>query len=206
MAVREESETFAGEPTETSTRSTPRAVAQPLALTDVLLTLNPSEAVVRPGTLFEVALKVEAALPVSHLPATLSYDPELLELVSTQDGGFLGAGGAAEILSDTSVPGRIVLGASRLGTANGVMGRGTLYKMRFRALRLGEGQISFLKSNALDALLGSVTLATSPALVSVQRGAFGAPVPPTGPSSGATPALPPSAPDDIRGPFIPIEQ
>ena len=82
----------------------------------------------------------------------------LLEIVDAVAGRFLGGSGEAEVLVDTSRPGRVLMGASRLGRTPGVTGRGELLKMRFRARRFGTGEIFFSESQALDAFLEPVAL------------------------------------------------
>ena len=95
---------------------------------------------------------MESARPVSHLPVTLRFDRRLLELESVEEGRFLGPENVAKILA-ASRPGRMVLGASRLGAVPGVTGSGVLAKLRFRALAEGEAVVAFEKGKALDAEL-----------------------------------------------------
>lgn len=105
---------------------------------------------VRPGDSFEVAVAVDAARAVSHLPMTLSFDPTLLEVLGVEAGDFLGATGEATVLADVSRPGRVVLGASRLGDRAGVAGAGAVATVRFRALKEGQAFIGFVEGEALD--------------------------------------------------------
>ena len=133
----------------------------------ILIEVAPHENRVELGDVFEVAIRVDAWRPVSHLPMVLSYDPELVELVDISEGSFLGERGQAELLTDTSVDGRLVVGASRLGSVAGVTGEGELLKLSFRALRIGTGALAFVQSEALDSFLEPVELAVAPALISV---------------------------------------
>ena len=61
-----------------------------------------------------------------------------------------------------------VAGASRLGSVAGVTGEGELLKLRFRALRIGTGALSFTRSEALDSFLDPVELAVTVGLISVE--------------------------------------
>jgi general secretion pathway protein D len=134
----------------------------------VRLTLEPSLPAVAVGDLFEVVLAVAAETAVSHLPSTLTYDPQLLELVDTESGSFFGEGAESQILIDSSQLGRVVVGASRMGRTHGVAGHGKLLVLRFRALKPGEAEILFEKKRALDAFLQVVgPLATSPAKLTI---------------------------------------
>jgi general secretion pathway protein D len=134
----------------------------------VRLVLRPEQPDVAVGQVFEVALEVTAEQAVSHLPATLSYDPRALELVDTEPGGFFGDGAEAQTLIDSAQLGRVVVGASRMGRTHGVAGRGKLLTLRFRALVPGPVEIGFEKKRALDAFLQAVgPLASTPAKVTI---------------------------------------
>ena len=123
---------------------------------DVALALASSVASVAPGETFEVAVVVDARVPVAHLPAMLAYDPALLAVERVEAGDFLGGGDAAEVLADTSTPGEIVLGASRLGERPGVAGHGRLARVVFRALASGTATVRFAAQRAMDAELSPV--------------------------------------------------
>jgi len=115
----------------------------------VRLTLQPSTVNLGPGETFRLAIAVDARVPVSHLPATLSFDPSLLAVERVDDGGFLGGSGQSQVLADTSSPGTIVLGASRLGQQPGVAGAGTLATITFRTVSPGHGSVRFADRRAL---------------------------------------------------------
>jgi general secretion pathway protein D len=116
----------------------------------VRLRLVPSRKLVAPGQEFEVRVAVRAETPVSHLPITLDFDPEVLAVQAVQRGSFLGSEGEAAVMVDHSSPGRLVLGASRLGEVKGVQGNGAVAHIRFRALREGRAVVRFEKGKALD--------------------------------------------------------
>ena len=142
--------------------------ASPLAgATDVELRMVPAEVRVAPGDTFELALEARALAPVSHLPVTLLFDPAVLAVERVEPGSFLGGPGAAEVLSDRSRPGRLVLGASRLGESVGVAGVGVVARVVFRALAAGSGGLRFERAEALDAGLRPLALETRPAGVEV---------------------------------------
>lgn len=147
------------------------ATNSPLATdADVVLGLVPETPTVAPGQTFTVRIDALALVPVSHLPVTLVFDPEQLEVVAVADGGFLGGAGAAELLSDRSTPGRLVIGASRLGDVPGIAGSGAVARVTFRvrpAAAAGVAAITFAEAKALGAALQPVALATEPASVTV---------------------------------------
>jgi hypothetical protein len=144
----------------------------------IRLMLRPERPEVAVGEEFAVTLEVTAEQAVSHLPTTLGYDAGALELLDAEAGTFFGDTAEAQTLIDRSQPGRVVVGASRMGRTHGVAGRGRLLTLRFRALRPGPVEIGFEKKRALDAFLQAVgPLATLPAKVTVT--APGAPATPT---------------------------
>ena len=108
------------------------------------------------GEEFAVRLRVAASVPVSHLPAALRFDPEALEVVRVEPGEFLGPSGEAQVLSDFSTPGELLIGASRLGERPGVTGGGVVATVVFRAKRAGMVAVDWEVSQALDAALQPV--------------------------------------------------
>jgi general secretion pathway protein D len=148
--------------------------SSPLATaTDVALRMTPAQVAVAPGASFEIALMARALSPVSHLPLTLRFDPEVLVVESVETGTFLGDPGAAEVLSDSSTPGRLVLGASRLGPVAGVAGEGVVARVVFRALAAGDGALRFEQAKALDATRAPLAVDARPATVEVDGDAVG---------------------------------
>jgi general secretion pathway protein D len=142
----------------------------------VQLALQPSVVSVAPGDVFQVAVMVDARTPVAHLPATLSFDARVLAVEAVAAGGFLGDPGTAQVLADTSSPGSIVIGASRLGRAAGVAGRGTVATITFRALAAGTTSVHFAARRVLDPSLVEVAGVTAAdAAIEVRPGATPSP-------------------------------
>ncbi len=105
------------------------------------------------GETFTLRIEATATRPVSHLPLALVWDAERLAVAGVEPGGFLGPPGVAEVLSDGSHPGRLVLGASRMGDRPPVSGEGTVATVTFRTLAAGPARIGFGASQALDSAL-----------------------------------------------------
>jgi general secretion pathway protein D len=120
------------------------------------LLLSPEVTEVEVGETFDLRIVADAGRAVSHLPLTLAFDADLLAAEAVVTGDFLGGDDVAKVLSDSSRPGRIVLGASRLGEGEGVTGRGTVATVRFRAVGSGATRVRFVESRAMDARLQSV--------------------------------------------------
>lgn len=123
---------------------------------DVALGLVPSVVSVRAGDRFEVSLEVDARVPIAHLPATLAYDPLLLEVEAVEAGDFLGGSDAADVVADLSTPGEIVLGASRHPGRAPVAGRGQLARVIFLALGEGSAELAYSAHRVMTASLSPV--------------------------------------------------
>ena len=122
----------------------------------VRLRLAPERPGVEVGDLFEVRLEAIVARPVSHLPVVLEFDPAVLAVEAVEAGDFLGGADEATVLADRSQPGRLVIGASRLGDRPGVGGAGTVARIAFRALAPGNAAIRFARATAQDPTLTAV--------------------------------------------------
>ena len=116
----------------------------------VRLAIEPAAVSVGAGETFQVSLAVDARVPVAHLPATITYDASRLAVERVDAGDFLGGSGAAQVIADTSTPGTIVLGASRLGQRPGVAGRGTVATITFRTLEPGATPVAITDRRVLD--------------------------------------------------------
>jgi general secretion pathway protein D len=137
-----------------------RAAARPSA---VRIWMEPAAATVARGKTLVVDVLAEAGRPVSHLPLALRYDPLALEVVRVDAGDLLGPTGEAQLLSDWSHPGELLLGASRLGDRPGVQGTGKVARVTFRALATGRTPLTWSGNKALDrALRPLLPLAAEP--------------------------------------------
>ena len=179
------------EPTPAGTSASPDAAAGPAAgaTAAVRLRLTPERPSVGVGDVIEVRLEATAARPVSHLPVELEFDPALLAVEGVTAGDFLGAAGEATVLADRSQPGRLVIGASRLGARPGVGGAGTVARIAFRALAPGSAAIRFSRATAEDPALAAVApLALEGATLRVRPRAAGPRPRPDGPrgTTGST--------------------
>ncbi|MEE8368063.1 MAG: cohesin domain-containing protein, partial [Thermoanaerobaculia bacterium] len=117
----------------------------------VRLTLRAPQRAISVGEKFVLELHIDSPVPVSHVPLTLQYDPDMLQVESIRAGDFLGSSNESTVLWDYAKPGRIVIGASRLGRSRGVSGRGTLARIEVIALQRGRTEVKFLKSKVMDA-------------------------------------------------------
>jgi general secretion pathway protein D len=135
----------------------------------VRLWLAPGKLNVEPGQVFSVDVWAAAGRPVAHLPMSLRFDPAILAVDRVEAGDFLGPEGSAHVMADSSRPGQVVLGASQLGEALGVKGKGKVARVTFRALARGATRIEFTQGEALDVALRPVLpVGTQPAMIRVR--------------------------------------
>jgi hypothetical protein len=145
----------------------------------VSLTLEPSVVSVGTDETFQISLAVDARVPVSHLPTTITYDASRLAVERVDAGDFLGGSGSAQVLADTSTPGSIVIGASRLGQRPGVAGHGKVATITFRSIEPGSSPIQISARRVLDpALLEISSVGTVGAAVEVRAPIAAASSPP----------------------------
>jgi len=113
-----------------------------LATGEALLLLTPGVLEVAKGETVRLAIVVLRARGVRSFPATVAYDPEVLELVDVQSGRAWETGAPPVLLHDESRAGEAILGISRLGPSAGTLsGTGELVELRFRARARGETEI-----------------------------------------------------------------
>ncbi len=175
----------------------------------VRLSLTPQRAEVQIGERLMLSLDAFALVSVGHLPMTLRFDPAVLAVLRVEPGDFLGDATRAQVLSDSSRPGELVLGASRLGTGPGVAGSGTVVRITFRAIGAGSSAVSFVQGEAKDSGLrqiGPVQLRSAEVLVGAAeseggdgrggRGGREDREPQRAPSAAPSPPTPPTPPSN----------
>jgi general secretion pathway protein D len=119
----------------------------------IRLRVTPQALAVVPGDRFTVRIEALAGIPAAHLPLTVRFDPERLALRGWRRGDLLGGEGEAQVLAAERAPGEVVIGASRLGDAPPVEGRGAVVSLELEALAGGRSRIEISEARALDAEL-----------------------------------------------------
>ena len=109
---------------------------------EIELSFTPQALRATVGDSFEARLDVRARAPVSHLPLRLRYDPERIEVTAVRAESFLGDQSEISLMTDTSTPGTVIVGLSRLGDRAGVAGRGHLLALEVRAVGAGRATIA----------------------------------------------------------------
>ncbi len=109
---------------------------------EIELSFTPQALRATVGDSFEARLDVRARAPVSHLPLRLRYDPERIEVTAVRAESFLGDQSEISLMTDSSTPGTVIVGLSRLGDQAGVAGRGHLLALEVRAVGPGRATIT----------------------------------------------------------------
>lgn len=105
------------------------------------------------NNIFTVEVRIKNAANVGSVPFYLNYDPGIVQAIEAVEGGFLKQGGASTsfmFFPDDSLSGSAILGYSRLGQDKGAEGAGVVAIIKFKALNIGETQISFSNNFVKD--------------------------------------------------------
>ena len=124
--------------------------------------LLPQAIAVAPGESFEMEVEIATTAAVAHVPLTVSWDPELLELEKVVWGDFLGSGKNAVFTGNTTTPGELVVEAHRVAGASGVAGHGALARVHFRALGIGIATVAVAVQRVEDAERYELAAVASP--------------------------------------------
>ena len=124
----------------------PRKPAAPAA--NVLLTLS-LPASVKLNDKFTVQVNGSGIQNLHNAVFVINYNPELLEVVTQSEGGFLKQGGAPstfQAFADKK-KGELWISAARQLDAEGASGSGALASVTFKAIGTGTAGISFTNTN-----------------------------------------------------------
>jgi general secretion pathway protein D len=101
------------------------------------------------GDEFVTQLMMQSDQGVASAPATVLYDPAILQLVAVSEGDFLSRGGAPTTFSSrVGPPGQASVSATRTGVNAGATSLGPVASFRFRVLKLPAGPASLRVSSA----------------------------------------------------------
>ena len=101
--------------------------------------------------MLEVAVRADGLSDVYGAAFDLTYPADVLRFEASAEGGFLGQAGAQTTLQVAESPrGRLIVGYSRLGAADGVDGSGELVVLRFVATASGSGTFAFSRNQLVD--------------------------------------------------------
>lgn len=116
------------------------------------------------GDVLEVDVQMSGMHDIYGVALDLVYDPSLLEFQDSSAGQFLGIDGVDVVFAaalENGTPGRLVAGVSRVGSAPGLDGSGSIMSMRFKVLDIDamtENVLSPQDIHALDSRLEEIDL------------------------------------------------
>jgi hypothetical protein len=135
--------------------------------TGAMLLLTPSHLEVEPGARLRLVLSVIGAEDLRRLPATVRFDPAVLEPVDVRPGSAWRDGPPPLLLYDAGRPGDLVIGLALLDRQQpGVSGSAELLELEFRAVGRGNAALRIERFAALGAGgLAQVMRAAAPEIV-----------------------------------------
>ncbi|RMF75842.1 MAG: hypothetical protein D6738_02870, partial [Acidobacteria bacterium] len=118
---------------------------------EVVVWLEAAPKVLAPGETLAVTLRISAPDgDVGGVPCHVLFDPRRLEWVDAEQGSFLTAGAETAFLVAPVAPGRLAVGASRLGADQGARGDGVIGRLAFRAREAGSVDLAFDRASVRD--------------------------------------------------------
>jgi len=144
-----------------------------LANAQAVLSVDPSGQSVTAGSDFTVDVDISNVTNLYGYQFDLTFNPSVLEAVSSSEGSFLSQGGATFFIPGTNdnVAGTVFATADTLLTAiNGVSGSGQLVAFTFDALEAGTSSMSIVNETLLDSNLNVISDTATGGSVTVGSG------------------------------------
>jgi len=143
----------------------------PIGVSPTIIRLEPSQAVYQVGEPVEIEIVVDRSRDVGSIVFHLSYDPQVLTFVPPAvEGPFMASDGADTVFLSGEIQGKgeIVVGASRIGSPDGVGGTGTLAVFEFNTIASGDCGFRFTGATVKDPQARSLPAAFTTAAVRVE--------------------------------------
>jgi general secretion pathway protein D len=105
------------------------------------------------GSTFAVNVMMNSGVDAWQVPAQISYDPKVLQLLNVSNGGVLSKDGqpVALVHRDDPATGTLQVSATRPPRAEGITGEGAVFTLTFVAKAPGQGMISIAKPGVRNA-------------------------------------------------------
>ena len=108
-----------------------------------LVTLVPSKTIYSVGESVVTDMLIVNGMNVFAVPFHLTYNPDVLQYVSSAQGTFLNSDGSDTVLFVTPMIDELVVALSRLEVGPGASGDGVLATFEFLATGAGDGGLAF---------------------------------------------------------------
>jgi general secretion pathway protein D len=103
------------------------------------------------GSTFQLAVVLNGGTDIASVPMQIQYDPGKLSLVNVANGDLLGRDGqAVALVHRDDGPGSISINAARPPGAAGVIGRGVVCLLSFRAKAAGESVVAIMRAATVN--------------------------------------------------------
>jgi len=145
---------------------TASAIAAGLPVTLAVLPRDSSHAL---GSTFTASILLSGAHDVFSVPLQLQFDPKVLQLVNVDAGGLLGGDGQpVALVHRDEGNGLVTISASRPPGVNGVNGQGEVCVLTFKAIGVGDTNITLVKMGAQNSLKANLPTSGAPGVVHVK--------------------------------------
>lgn len=105
---------------------------------------------VKVGGQFAAELRLSSTSPLRGLPVVVGFDPQMLEVMSIQEGGYFSQGGGESHFSQRVDPaqGQAIVDLVRQSpSGDGIKGTHTVFTVIFRATKAGDAKIQVVSAN-----------------------------------------------------------
>jgi len=143
------------------------SVGAAAAVADVQLRWDGAGTVKR-GQVFKIDLMADAHKPVIALPVALGFDPDVLDVLSVDEGDWMSQGGTATKFERRIDPSGQVLATLRRDGATGTIGGGRVLSLTVRALKVADASLLRVLTVAPEGLEGQLVSGASPAPLRVE--------------------------------------
>jgi len=119
---------------------------------------------------FSLAAHVSEIKGLYSAPMFVTYNPEVLEFVSAEEGDFLKQSGVTTIFTVSPNParGQLIIGYKQGAEGGGAEGGGELFRLNFKGIKAGSGTVSFDRVNLRDVVGTRIDVETAQAVVEVR--------------------------------------
>ena len=147
----------------------PAAIAPTNAGAPISLIVTPPVANQTVGSTFQAAVSLTNGRDVYSVPMQVQYDPKVLELVNVDAGDFLGKGNLpVSLVHRVEGNGLVTISSTRPPAARGVDGSGSICTLTFKAIGVGDSNISLVKVGAKNSAQANLPAVGSQAVVHVK--------------------------------------
>jgi general secretion pathway protein D len=135
-----------------------------------VLSFDPPTIAAATNQTFSVNVTLVGGQNIFSVPAQISYDPKLMQLVSVSNGGALSQDGQSVALvhRENQEAGTVQVTATRPPGSTGVAVNGSVFTLTFQAKAPGQGTLSINRALLRDATMASMPAGGSQAVITIR--------------------------------------